>query len=174
MIGFHPSVEIFWLDSPKIGKGELASAARWCEWMRKDESNTIGFLPSAERTYRRAAELGRLCLALENDFLMPLGFLYFGIRNRTLRIQQVAVLKTMRRRGIGTAMIAAAMTRYTDDIDRIALKCRDGLPAVNFWKCLGFIPGETREHVGARGKPVREYTLEGSFTTQRRPARGEA
>jgi len=100
-----------------------------------NREDSIGFIPRVcyedEIEGRRH---GALLVARENGD--EVGFIY-ATRNRAgvTHIQQVAVQDDARRLEIGTELVDAVV-RPTDWL--LSLRCRETLPAVEFWRNLGF------------------------------------
>lgn len=120
--------------------------------LRRQESESLGFLPSLvyEEVVTRAMPNHRLWLAEVNAD--PVGFLYAspGEVGRSLRIIQVCLQRDARRLEYGRALVDEAES-YASLLQRPAVACHvaTDLEAGAFWTALGFdvlrlIPGGSR------------------------------
>ena len=119
---------------------EIASAtskdvAYICHLQRIEANglDSVGFLPRVAFE-REIAANGLILISRENDD--EVGYIY-ATRNRhgVTRIQQVVVQDDARRLEIGSALVDA-VTAPHDWL--LSLRCRENLPAVQFWKDRGF------------------------------------
>ena len=110
----------------------------------------LGFLPRV--VYEREIEAGGVIkIAMENGDRV--GFVY-ATQNRhgITTIQQVGVQDDARRLEIGSKLVDAAI-RPNDFL--VKLRCRKGLPSVDFWRASGFQETDLVES-GRRG-PVYKF-----------------
>ena len=105
--------------------------------LRRKNSEAVGFIP--RDGLQEIASHGRLSVALRQDQLC--GFVIRGQdvrgKNGHTNIYMLAVAEQSQRIEIGTALVqhVAHQCRWSP---AIRLRCRDGLPANEFWKYLGF------------------------------------
>jgi GNAT superfamily N-acetyltransferase len=116
-----------------------------------NRDDAIGFLPKvAYENEIRGIRHGTILVARENDD--EVGFLY-ATHNRhgVTHIQQVAVQDDARRLDIGGQLVGA-VTRTNDWL--VSLRCREGLPSVDFWTALGFEVNNIDHTPTKRKRPV--------------------
>jgi GNAT superfamily N-acetyltransferase len=95
--------------------------------------DSVGFLP--KMAFEREIDAGgRILIGRENGD--EVGYIY-ATRNRhgVTKIQQVLVQDDARRLEIGSTLVDA-VTSPNDWL--LSLRCRENLPAVQFWKDMGF------------------------------------
>jgi ribosomal protein S18 acetylase RimI-like enzyme len=128
-----------------------------CENLRKLDSGALGFFPKSE--YPKAIVRDRVCFAQDGQNLV--GFLFWGLRDVTLRIQQLVVDKAYRRRKIGTALLLG-MINHPDAREAVDvhLQCREDLDANHFWKALGFTVLCRTLGGSSRGKAINHWHKE--------------
>ena len=119
-----------------------------------NREDSIGFIPRV--CYENEIEgrrNGLLLLARENDD--EVGFVYATHRGGVVKIQQVAVQDDARRLEVGSLLVDATIAP-NDWV--MSLRCRENLPAVDFWLNLGFeIQGVDRTPT-KRGKGVLRFS----------------
>ncbi len=97
--------------------------------------DALGFLPAA--VYPEQMLRGKLWVAVEGEEF--LGFLLFGGRFPTLKVQQLGVLPEARHRQVGSSLVGH-LARYGEQRSYLRIKARVAadLPANSFWESVGF------------------------------------
>lgn len=121
----------------RISLATMADVDYLCHLQRieANRDDAIGFLPRiAYENEINDVRHGSILISRENND--EVGFLY-ATHNRhgVTHIQQIAVQDDARRLDIGSQLVTA-ITTPNDWL--LTLRCREGLPAVDFWETLGF------------------------------------
>lgn len=123
--------------------------------LRRGEQEAVGFLPMSR--YEIEITRGRNTVMVLRENGDHVGFLYWTRGWPVATIQQIVIRGDARRIERGTALVdaacaeMAAQRRYG-----VTLRCRADLPAIEFWKALGF-RAVRYENSGRRGPAVRFY-----------------
>ena len=121
----------------EIVKATLGDIGYICGLQRIEArgADSLGFIPrGAYEDEVEGRRSGDVLVGVENGDLV--GFIYatHNVAGVT-RVQQVAVQDDARRLEIGTQLVDA-VTGENDWL--LSLRCRENLPAVEFWRNLGF------------------------------------
>ena len=111
----------------------------------------LGFVPrTAYEDTINQARGGQILVATENEDRV--GFIYSAANSAGVtKIYQVAVQDDARRLEIGTALVDSVT-----DVNGwlLSLRCRENLPAIQFWQDLGFTVGGVDRTPNKRKSPV--------------------
>lgn len=99
----------------------------------------LGFIPADG--IREHIHYNHVTIATAPDLYgtTPCGYIITGAPRAECRIFQIAVPRTQWRQTIGTSLIDAIGRQLTPcGVVDFSLRCRDGIPANNFWRDIGF------------------------------------
>lgn len=115
----------------------------------KKAKQAVGFLPDS--AVRDRAERGTLLIARNGDEVV--GYVLFDLPRSEIRIVQLVVAKSARRKGVGRLLLEE-VARRNPTRRGIILECRRDFEACAVWPRLGFVPLSERTGRGVSGKPL--------------------
>lgn len=141
---------------------KLASLA---EHLRRKNNIALGFLPF--NTYKAAIARDRLLVCTENQD--PCGILQWGRRRNRIKIHQTVVAHDSRRLLHASHLVAQVLAHPdAQDASLIQLRVAADLPAVQFWRAVGF--RIVREVKGKAWRGRRIYVMQLRCKNRKRQA----
>ena len=130
----HRQTPTVYRDPRSYSRHEVSLFADYCETLRRQDSDALGFIPAI--AYQQAIEAGKIIFEVEND--EPCGYVFGNRRKRLLRVYQCVIQKDARRILHASRLIARVIAAdHHKGATHLALRVATDLPANHFWQSIG-------------------------------------